>query len=159
MAVKEPEAAEPRRAGSATDGGVTLPLCAAMPLATACQAGAVSALPAGSMGTRGPFAVTVDTATNPSPVAAGDVTIFRPTGQTNVPVLFFSHAFGATNPGSYLDLFEMLASNGFAVVHVPYPLTPPGRTRARATSRSASTRAWAPSARALAQCGRSSRAA
>lgn len=106
-----------------------LPLCAAMPLATACQSGAVSALPAGSAGTRGPHQVTVDTVTNPSPVAPGDVSIFRPTGQTNVPVLFFSHAFGATDPGSYLDLFELLASNGFAVVHVPYPLTPPGQNR------------------------------
>jgi hypothetical protein len=97
-----------------------------MPLATACVSGAVSEVPAGSWGSSGHFTVTEDTVTNPSPVAPADVTVFRPTGQVGVPVLFFSHAFGATDPASYRDLFTMLASNGIAVVHVPYPLVPPG---------------------------------
>ena len=104
------------------------PECAAQPLSTACLDAATDAPPPGSPGTTGPHAVTVETLANPRPTNAGDITIFRPTGLTNVPVIFFSHAFGATNPDSYRDLFEVLASNGYAVVHVPYPLRPPGNT-------------------------------
>lgn len=58
-------------------------------------------------------------------MAPRDVAIYRPSGQTNVPVLFFSHAFGATDPRMYDDLFRMLASNGYAVVQVAYPIVAP----------------------------------
>ncbi|PZR05270.1 MAG: hypothetical protein DI536_32620 [Archangium gephyra] len=89
-----------------------------------CDRGATCRKPWHHRPTRRP----VETLANPRPTNAGDITIFRPTGLTNVPVIFFSHAFGATNPDSYRDLFEVLASNGYAVVHVPYPLRPPGNT-------------------------------
>lgn len=103
--------------------------CATMPFATPCAETATTPLPSGSPGTTGAFQVSVETLANPRPSAPGAVTVYRPTGQTQVPVLFFAHAFGATNPASYLGLFQMLASNGYAVVHVPYPLLPAGQTK------------------------------
>ncbi|MGV3624617.1 MAG: hypothetical protein ACO1OB_27605 [Archangium sp.] len=112
-------------AGTRADAGTE---CATLPFATACTDSATTAPPAGTPGTMGPHGVTVETLTNPRPTNAGDITVYRPTGLTNVPVIFFSHAFGATNPDSYRDLFDVLASNGFAVIHVPYPLRQPGNT-------------------------------
>lgn len=95
--------------------------CATMPFPTQCEPGATTVPGPGEFGSAGPHAVTVETLTNPRGAGAGPVTIYRPSGQSGVPVLFFSHAFGATDPTLYDPLFRQLASNRFAVVQVPYP--------------------------------------
>lgn len=103
-----------------TDAGV----CASLPFAAACDdavALATTAPAASTWGAPGAFTVTTQTFANPHPRANGPIVVYRPAGQSSVPVLFFSHAFGATDPDLYLDLFQMLASQGYAVVYVPYP--------------------------------------
>lgn len=111
-------------AGAPPDAG--LPACATMPFAAACDASATTQPASGDYGSTGPYinAVTVETLPNPHASAPGPVTVYRPTGLSSLPVLFFSHAYGATDAGSYDALFRMLASNGYAVVHVPYPNSP-----------------------------------
>jgi hypothetical protein len=113
--------AGPADAGVADAG----PACAMMPFPTPCDPTVTSAITAGDYGSSGTFAVTVDTVANTKLAAPGVVSIYRPTGQSGVPVVFFSHAFGATDPLSYDVLFRQLASNGIAVVHVPYAILPP----------------------------------
>lgn len=107
-----------------TDGGP--PQCGPATLLPPCADDAVSALPADGYGTPGTFTVQVESFANPRPGVRSDVTVYRPQGQTGVPVLFFAHAFGATDPAVYDPLLRLLASNGYAVVHVPYPTLPGG---------------------------------
>ncbi len=77
-------------------------------------------------GAPGSYAVAEATFANPldtiGPPNPGDITVFTPVGETDVPVIFFSHAFAAINVNLYRPLLEMLASHGFAVVFVPYPI-------------------------------------
>ncbi len=112
---------DPGTSTGAVDPG---PECAALPYPEPCLDDAVT-LPEGA-GSPGPHGVVVATLKNPNPDAPGDVTVYLPDLPGKVPVMFFGHAFAATDPKSYLDLSEMLASNGIAVVHVPYPTKPPG---------------------------------
>ncbi|MCY0999034.1 hypothetical protein OWM54_17990 [Myxococcus sp. MISCRS1] len=136
-----PDAGLPEDGGLPADGGtsvgptadagtegedITAGVCSTLPFPTPCvepQPGTlVTAV--SDWGVPGPHAVTVERVANPHPVARGQVITYRPTGLTTVPVLFFSHAFGATDADLYAELFQMLASQGYAVVFVPYPLTP-----------------------------------
>ena len=128
LACQSPPTADPSDGGPpAGDASVTQsgPACATLPFATACTLAATSAPPSGSFGTMGAMQVTVETLPNPHATAPGPISVYRPTGQTAVPVLFFSHAFGATDAKSYEPWFQSLASNGYAVVQVPYPDIPP----------------------------------
>lgn len=111
---------------SAPDGGseAGAPGCLATPFPTACDVSATTMPPAG-YGTTGPYTVDVASLANPHPSAPLPMRIYTPHGQTSVPVLFFSHAFGATDADSYDGMFRQLASNGYAVVFVPYPILVP----------------------------------
>ncbi|MCP3098826.1 hypothetical protein LZ198_08050 [Myxococcus sp. K15C18031901] len=113
-------------AGSEPDGGANESLCAAAPFPTPCEEPVPGTLvqAVSDWGTPGPYAVIEEKVANPHPVARGQVITYRPGGLEGVPVLFFSHAFGATDADLYVELFRMLASQGHAVVFVPYPLTP-----------------------------------
>lgn len=115
--------------GEATGGGTAtadggFPTCGPSPLPAACADLASTAPAAGDFGATGTFAVVVETLANPEPRASGSITIYLPMGRPQAPVLFFAHAFGATSPALYDPLFRQLASNGFAVVQVPYPTIP-----------------------------------
>jgi pimeloyl-ACP methyl ester carboxylesterase len=60
---------------------------------------------------------------NPNPDAPLPVSVFIPataTTSNRVPVIFFSHGFNALDYHFYEQLLRQLASNGFAVVYVPY---------------------------------------
>jgi hypothetical protein len=41
-------------------------------------------------------------------------------GRSSIPVVFVSHAFGATNAAAYDELLRRIAENGMAAVFVPY---------------------------------------
>ena len=130
LACQSPQSAAPGDGSTGaldagSDAAAAAPACAATPLSTPCTLAATTAPPDGSFGTMGPMQVTVETMTNPHTTAPGPISIYRPTGRSGVPVLFFAHAFGATDPKSYEVWFQLLASNGYAVVHVPYPDLPP----------------------------------
>lgn len=77
--------------------------------------------PVDSYGEPGPFPVLVHKFTHPQTLAA-DVTVFSPqdNGTTQRPVIFFSHAFAASELDTYIELLERLASQGWIVVHSPY---------------------------------------
>lgn len=63
---------------------------------------------------------------NPSWPAAGPMplVVLSPTSDAiERPVLFYSHAFGGTEWRRMLGLLEVLVSQGFVVVFVPYPTT------------------------------------
>lgn len=115
----------------AADGGSpdALPACGPNPLPAPCDVSASSSPNPGDFGADGTYSVEIHTLTNPHSTAPGPVSVYLPSGKTTVPVLFFSHAFGATDPASYDALFRHLASRGLAVVHVPYPNTPPMATK------------------------------
>ncbi len=115
---------------SSTDGSADAaspPACASLPLPPPCGSAATVPASGSTYGTTGGRNVSVETLDNPHPKAprGSKISVFLPDGlPAKVPVLFFSHAFGATDPKSYETLFRMLASNGYAVVHVPYPTSP-----------------------------------
>ncbi|WP_163863527.1 alpha/beta hydrolase family protein [Myxococcus eversor] len=113
-------------AGVIPDGGATESLCSTLPFPAPCEEPQAGTLvtSVSDWGRPGTYSVTEEKVTNPHPVARGQVVTYRPTGQDSVPVLFFSHAFGATDSDLYVEMFRMLASQGYAVVFVPYPLTP-----------------------------------
>jgi dienelactone hydrolase len=75
----------------------------------------------GAFGSNGPYAVRWDDI--PSPLWKGhNVRVYSPNGvQGKAPVIFYSHAYGATDPSTTLQMFENLASRGYMVVFSPYP--------------------------------------
>ncbi len=81
-------------------------------------------------GTTGPYATQITTFAHPTipPTPARPapvVTVVSPTGEPEPhPVIFWSHAFGATEAVQYLGLLEVLASHGSVVIHSTYQ-TPP----------------------------------
>lgn len=81
---------------------------------------------AGQFGSKGPFTTTRVVVQNTEPNAPLPVSVFYPsnaTVQQPVPVIFFSHAYGATSYILYDSLIDQLVSNGFAVVYPPYQTT------------------------------------
>ena len=42
---------------------------------------------------------------------------------TAVPTIFYSHAYGGTDPDNIIGVLEFIAKKGYAVVFVPYPTT------------------------------------
>lgn len=120
------DAGTPVADGDATaEAGAERPACGPDPYGVACKATAVSMPMAGDFGTDGDATVRVATLANPHATAPGPVTVYLPLKDGKPPVLFFSHAYGATDPASYDLLLRHLASRGYAVVHVPYPSRPP----------------------------------
>lgn len=96
-----------------------LSLCAALPQAA--QADACVQDITDGYGTPGSYPVTVTEFTNPQWVTGRKVTIFSPSGAPgNRPVIFFSHAFGATDRAIYATFINVLVSRGNHVVYTPY---------------------------------------
>lgn len=125
----EPDATSAPVDASASDAAEAgAPGCAAKPLPTSCAAAATTFPAAGDYGGVGSFAITVETLANPHPSAPANkpVTMYLPSGKRNSPVLFFSHAYAATDVAVYDSLFRRVASHGYAIVHVPYAPIPPG---------------------------------
>lgn len=58
----------------------------------------------------------------PNPLFAGsDIKIYHPSDiSTNVPTLFYSHAYTANFPSHVSGLLEFVAKKGYAIVFVPY---------------------------------------
>jgi len=62
---------------------------------------------------------------NVPPTRRAVVTVIAPADDPGLhPVIFWSHAFGATEAVQYMGLMQQLASNGYVVVHSTYQ-TPP----------------------------------
>jgi hypothetical protein len=86
-----------------------------------CADASATTLPGDGFGVAGPHPVEV--------VELGvvkKVTVYLPQDVAKAPVLFFSHAFGARDPSQYDATFRVLASQGLAVVQVPYATVTPG---------------------------------
>lgn len=112
--------------GSSGDGttGDDAPMCGPDPLPMPCDDAAALG-PDDGYGNEVEIAIDVQAIDNPHPTAPGPIRIYRPTGVDDPPVLFFSHAFGATTPVPYYDeTLRHLAGRGLAVVYVPHPLVP-----------------------------------
>lgn len=109
------------------DGGtVTYPACATQPMPVSCGLAATTQPAAGELGADGSAEVVVETFDNSNTKAPLPVSVYRPAGASQVPVLFFAHAYAATKVVSYDHLLRNLASNGIAVVFVPYASVGPG---------------------------------
>ncbi|MCP5431750.1 MAG: alpha/beta hydrolase [Alphaproteobacteria bacterium] len=81
--------------------------------------GTVPAITSG-YGAYGPYSVSKQQITNPAYVLK-KVVVFYPNGISGVrPTIFFSHAYGANDVDTYLELMNNLASNGYVVVFTPY---------------------------------------
>jgi len=95
---------------------------------TPCDGG-IAAPDAGTYGANGPYGMTTETI--PNDMAKGkDVTVFFPTGgkdsATPRPVIFFSHAYGATDwKIAYTQFIPHIVSLGYIVVYAPYPTLGP----------------------------------
>lgn len=116
------DAAADTAAADAQSDTATPPACATMPFPAPCDSSATTPPAKGELGADGALAVTVETLPNPHASAPLPVSVYLPSGKTGVPVLFFSHAFGATKVESYDTLLRNLASNGIASVYVPYSI-------------------------------------
>lgn len=88
------------------------------------QSGPIPPIQSG-YGANGPYSIKVETL--PSPRFSGqNVTVYFPTETTTpLPVVFFSHGFGAINPRTYEPFIRHIASRGYIVVYAPYPVTSP----------------------------------
>lgn len=78
--------------------------------------------PAGGYGAEGPYAM--ETATLKNELWSGaPVTVFFPKGiKTPAPVIFFSHAYGASDwQIAYAQFMPHIVSRGYIVVYSPYP--------------------------------------
>jgi hypothetical protein len=75
----------------------------------------------GEFGSNGSYSFRTDSV--PSPLWSGhDVVVYSPTNiQAKAPVIFYSHAYGATDPDTTAQMFKNLASRGYIVVFSPYP--------------------------------------
>lgn len=107
-------------AGDSGDNVVSFPACGKNPFPDNCNVLATTEPRVGDFGRPGPFGVDIATVPNPRAGAPLPVSVYAPAGQTSVPVVFFSHAFGATKVAAYEELLRRLASNGIAGVYVPY---------------------------------------
>lgn len=105
---------------STTGPGAEYPTCLEDLDAEHCRREASSLPPDGEPGGSGPYEVEVEVLDNPEPGAPGQVSVYLPVGLDDVPVIFFSHAYGATVTASYAVLLDDLASQGLAVVFSPY---------------------------------------
>ncbi|MBS1794149.1 MAG: hypothetical protein JSS81_09860 [Acidobacteria bacterium] len=89
-----------------------------------CDGPKTTTLPfAGDYGGAGSLGVTRQIIVNPDPDAPAPVSVFIPSNASltnKVPVIFFSHAYGAFDFRLYEDLLRQLASRGYAVVYSPY---------------------------------------
>lgn len=91
----------------------------------------VTTLPS-DFGSIGTIPVTRNITQNPNPDAPLVISTFIPNNATvanRVPVIFFSHGFGGIDYQVYEDMSLQLASNGYAVVFVPYSV--PGTNASR----------------------------
>lgn len=86
-----------------------------------CEGAGATTLPADGFGLAGAHPVEV--------IELGvvrKVTVYLPEDVASAPVVFFSHAFGAREASQYDATFRVLASQGIAVVQVPYSTATPG---------------------------------
>ncbi len=116
-------------------GGLTLVIAAAIAAAAPASpaqaaVGDCVSQPDDGYGTTGPDATQTTAFTHPTipPTSARPdpvVTVISPTDAAGPhPVIFWSHAYGATQAIQYMGLFQVLASHGYVVIHSTYQ-TPP----------------------------------
>ena len=76
--------------------------------------------PASGYGSNGSHTFVTESFTNPNFVGH-PIKIYHPSDITiPVPTIFYSHAFGGTNPDNIAGVLEFIAKKGYAVVFVPY---------------------------------------
>ncbi len=77
-------------------------------------------IPASGYGADGTHAVAVETFDNPN-FAGHTVNIYHPADiSTPVPTIFYSHAYGGTDPDNIIGMLNFVAKKGYAIVFVPY---------------------------------------
>jgi len=78
------------------------------------------AIPASGYGSDGSHSVVIESFANPN-FFAHPIKIYHPGDiSTAVPTLFYSHAYGGTDPDNVAGVLEFIAKKGYAVVFVPY---------------------------------------
>ena len=78
------------------------------------------AKPSIGYGSDGTYTVAVEAFNNPN-FNGHDIKIYHPQEITTpVPTIFYSHAYGGTDPDNILGVLEFIAKKGYAVVFVPY---------------------------------------
>jgi Secretion system C-terminal sorting domain len=76
--------------------------------------------PASGYGADGAHTVAVESFENPN-FANHDIKIYHPQDITTpVPTIFYSHAYGGTDPDNIIGVLEFIAKKGYAVVFIPY---------------------------------------
>ena len=81
--------------------------------------GPIPALTSG-YGSEGLNAISVSNITNDH-FLLKDISVFYPTGTTTpIPTIYFLHGFGANDTTNYIETLRIIASNGYAIVFVPY---------------------------------------
>jgi hypothetical protein len=79
--------------------------------------------PASGYGSDGTHTVAVASFSNPY-FPSQDINIYYPSDVTgNVPTIFYSHAFGGSNPANVDGMLYFVAKKGYAIVFVPYQTT------------------------------------
>lgn len=77
-------------------------------------------IPTDGYGSEGPHEMSTESFPNPY-FPEEDIMIFHPADiGTQVPTLFYSHAFGGNDPFHVIRLMNFLAGKGYAIVFVPY---------------------------------------
>ncbi len=108
----------------------TMAVAAALAAPARAAVGDCVSQPTDAYGTEGPYATQTTTFKHPTlpPTPARPnpvVTIVSPKdAPAPHPVVFWSHAYGATEAVQYMGLLQNLASNGYVVIHSTYQ-TPP----------------------------------
>lgn len=78
--------------------------------------------PTSGYGADGSYAVATQSFSNPN-FAGHDIIIYYPAGITSpVPTIFYSHAFGGSNPDNISGFLNFVAKKGYAIVFVPYQI-------------------------------------
>ena len=113
-------------------GGLALVVMAAIAVALSIPAqaavGDCVGQPDDGYGITGPYSAQITTFAHPTipPTPARPkpvVTESSPTGAPGLhPVIFWSHAYGATEAVQYMGLMEVLASHGYVVIHSTYQI-------------------------------------
>jgi len=94
-------------------------LCLTISGVSAQYQGPISPLTSG-YGSEGPNTVSVVNISNDYFVLK-DISIFYPTGTTTpIPTIYFLHGYGGVDTTNYIETLRNIASNGYAVVFVPY---------------------------------------
>ncbi len=76
--------------------------------------------PASGYGAEGTHPVSVENIDNDR-FASKNISVYFPTGTTSpIPTIFFLHGYGGNDATNYVETLRNLASNGYAVVFVPY---------------------------------------